>query len=86
MKCCSNFESVPENQGAVGRAGWLASFLDLPGAKFFWEKPGMGTKTKKEDKESLHLDSCFNPSEGRGAAPRSHKKVTKFREHLSKKR
>ena len=39
MKCGSKFGPVPENQGAVGRAGWLASFLDLPGANFFCEKP-----------------------------------------------
>ena len=39
MKCGSKFGPVPENQGAVGRAGWLASFLDLPGAKFFCGKP-----------------------------------------------
>jgi hypothetical protein len=39
MKCSSKLGPVPENQGAVDRAGWLASFLDLPGAKFFCGKP-----------------------------------------------
>jgi hypothetical protein len=46
MKCGSKFGPVPENRGAVGRAGWLASFLDLPSAKFFVENPTHEKLTK----------------------------------------
>ena len=86
MKCGSKFGPVPKNRGAVGRASWLASFLGVPGAKFFWEKPGMGTTSKKEAKEGILPDSAFKLPEDRGGVPRSHEKVTKFREHLSNSR
>ena len=42
----------------------------------------MATKSKKENEEGLLPSSSFHPAEGRGDAPRSHKKVAKFPEHL----
>lgn len=44
------------------------------GAKFFGEKAGMGTKSKKENPEGLLPDGSFNPAEGRGDAPAHTKK------------
>ena len=46
----------------------------------------MGTKSKKENQKGLLPSSSFHPAKARGNAPRSYKKVTKFRDHLSKKR
>ena len=46
----------------------------------------MDTKSEKANAEGFLPDSNFNPPQDRRDAPRSHKKVTKFRDLLSKKR
>jgi len=87
MKCGSKFGPVPENRDAVVQASSRSSLLQLPGAKFFCEKPGTGTQSKIERKQSLHQAAALGPlPEERGGPPQSHKKVSKFREQLSKMR
>ena len=60
MKCCSKFGPVPKNRGAVGRASWLASFLGVPGAKFFWKNLEWAPKAKKESNEGFLLGGTLN--------------------------
>jgi hypothetical protein len=81
------FGSVSKNRDARGRAIWRSSFLGLPGAKFFWEKPEMDTKSKKDGSKdllqaaALRLNLCPN-----NGAPSHTKTFSKFREQLSKSR